>query len=412
MNEFIKYLIQVVSASGVLYLFYFIFLKNTTYFKLNRVYLIIAMLLPPILPFIQIPIEQTEITYAVPIVLDEIVVTAGGEVVQASPSTINYSLLIYSVIAALFALRILWAIISIYRINKSSDKSTKGGFIIVTSDDKINPFSIFRHIYVSKSHYEDEDGLEQIISHESIHIRQKHSIDNLLAEIICSVYWINPFFWIIKDNLKSTHEYLADERVMEQGFDTAGYFMLLFENVVGKRIGLANNFNESLTLKRMKMMKKNRSPRYLRWLYVMALPLIGIIVFAISCTEERVKTTSVDDATQKKVVIVEEELYEAAEVEVMPVFGDNENALIDYLVGEITYPPQAKTDGIEGKVFVKFVISKTGEVKNAEVVEPVNELLDAEAVRVIAEMPDWTPGEVDGKPVNVEFVIPINFKLQ
>ena len=44
---------------------------------------------------------------------------------------------------------------------------------------------------------------------------------------------------------------------MEQGFDTAGYFKLLFENVVGKRFGLANNFNESLTLKRMKMMKKN-----------------------------------------------------------------------------------------------------------------------------------------------------------
>lgn len=257
MNEFMKYLIQVIAASGVLYLFYFLFLKNNTYFKLNRYYLLISLILPPILPFINIPVSPQETIYSLSIILDEIIVTSGGEVIQANPKTVNYSILFYSIIAAIFILRIIWATISIYIISRKSGKDKIGEYIIVSTTDKINPFSVFKYIFVSKSHFDDREGLEQIISHEAVHIKQLHSIDNFIAEIICSVFWINPFVWITKDNLKSTHEYLADEKVMEQGFDTAGYFKLLFENVVGKRFGLANNFNESLTLKRMKMMKKN-----------------------------------------------------------------------------------------------------------------------------------------------------------
>ncbi len=412
MNEFIKYLIQIVAASGVLYLFYFLFLKNTTYFRLNRYYLLLSLILPPVLPFINIPLNTVETTYTVPIVLDEIVVTSGGEVIQANPATINYSMLFYGIIAGIFILRILWATFSIMKISKKSTKDNLGNYVVLASENKINPFSVFRYIFVSKSHFDDREGLDQIISHEAVHIKQLHSADNLIAEIICSVFWINPFVWIIKDNLKSTHEYLADEKVMEQGFDTAGYFMLLFENVVGKRFGLANNFNESLTLKRMKMMKKNRSPRYLRWLYLLALPLIGVIVFTISCTEEQTKTQAVDEKTQKKIAKIEEEMYGLEDVEVLPEYPGGQDELINYLVNEIKYPEAAKKEEIEGKVFIKFKVAKTGEVEDARVVEPVNELLDAEALRVISEMPDWTPGQIGGKAVNVEYVIPINFKLQ
>jgi TonB family protein len=412
MNEFMKYLIQVIAASGVLYLFYFLFLKNNTYFKLNRYYLLISLILPPILPFINIPVSPQETIYSLSIILDEIIVTSGGEVIQANPKTVNYSILFYSIIAAIFILRIIWATISIYIISRKSGKDKIGEYIIVSTTDKINPFSVFKYIFVSKSHFDDREGLEQIISHEAVHIKQLHSIDNFIAEIICSVFWINPFVWITKDNLKSTHEYLADEKVMEQGFDTAGYFKLLFENVVGKRFGLANNFNESLTLKRMKMMKKKRSPRYLRWLYLMALPLIGVIIFTISCTEKQTKTEQVDKETQKKIVEAEEKTYQYMEADVEPQFPGGQKEFMNYIINEINYPEQSKLDGIEGRVFIKFIISKTGEIINASVASSVNETLDAEALRVVSGMPKWTPGEIEGQPVNVEFVVPIHFKLE
>ncbi|HNQ66943.1 MAG TPA: M56 family metallopeptidase [Bacteroidales bacterium] len=417
MNEFIVYIIQMVIASGILYLFYFIFLKNTTYFRLNRIYLLWSLILPPILPLIKIPVNEVLSVKTMPIVLDEIVITANGEVVQTSPITQYYSYMFYSLVAAFFVFRIIWAIVSVIRISKRSIKERYRNNVLVLSDEKINPFSIFKYIFLSRSHFEDKNGLEQILSHERVHIMQYHSIDNIISEIICSVFWINPFFWMIKNNLKSTHEYLADEKVMEQGFDTAGYFMLLFENVVGKRIGLANNFNESLTLKRMKMMKKNRSPRYLRLAYLLVLPLIAAVIFAFSCKDTGdlnfpVKNSNRSNISQEdtiKKAVVFGEVYE--EVDEMPVYGNGFDDVAKYIISEVKYPEQAKKNGIQGKVFVSFVVTKTGKVENVEVVQSVNEFLDAEAVRVISSMGSWSPGKLDGKAVNVKMVMPIMFKL-
>lgn len=410
MTDFIIYLIKVVLSSSALYLFYQLLLKNSTYFRLNRYYLLLSSILPIVIPFIKIPSSQIAPTYAMPIMLDEIVITANGEVVQASNASMDLTTIIYISLGLIFLARLLIAIFSISRLYINSEMQKFGDHKLLISSKKLNPFSFFSLVFVSTEHFNDPDGFDQIILHEKTHIRQLHSIDVIIMEIICSVFWINPIFWIIKDKLKSTHEYLADEKVMEQNFDLAGYFMLLFENVVGKRIGLANNFNESLTLKRMKMMKKNRSPRYLRWLYLMVLPLVGVVVFAISCTENTADIKEVVD--NEKVQQAEEKLYEYTEVEEAPVYLNGDEDLITYLSNEITYPEQAKLDGTEGKVFIKFTINKTGEVVDAFVVEPVNELLDAEALRVISEMPNWIPGMVDDKAVNVEFVIPINFKLQ
>jgi len=380
-------------------------------------YLLWALVLPPILPLIKIPINEYVSIGTTPIVLDEIVITANGEVVQTTQFTQYFSYIFYSVIAAFFILRIIWAIVSVIRILKRSIKERYKNNVLVLSNEKINPFSIFKYIFLSRSHFEDKNGLEQILSHERVHIKQFHSIDNIIAEIICSVFWINPFFWIIKNNLKSTHEYLADEKVMEQGFDTAGYFMLLFENVVGKRIGLANNFNESLTLKRMKMMKKNRSPRYLRLAYLLVLPLIAAVVFAFSCKDtdelvfpvnDKVKTDVPQEDTIKKAVI-SGEIYEV--VDETPVYGNGFDDVVNYIIGEVKYPEQAKKNGIQGKVFVSYVVTKKGKVENVEVIQGVNEFLDAEAVRVISSMGNWTPGKLDGKAVNVKMVMPIMFKL-
>jgi TonB family protein len=417
MNEFVIYLIQLIIGSGIMYLFYFVFLKNTTHFRLNRLYLLWSLILPPILPLIKIPVSEVISVESMPIVLDEIVITANGEVVQTSPITQNYSYIFYSVIAAFFIFRIVWAIVSVIRISKRSIKEKYKNNVLVLSNEKINPFSIFKYIFLSRSHFEDKNGLEQIISHEKVHIRQYHSIDNIIAELICSMFWINPFFWLIKDNLKSTHEYLADEKVMEQGFDTAGYFMLLFENVVGKRIGLANNFNESLTLKRMKMMKKNRSPRYLRLAYLLVLPLIAAVIFAFSCKDTGdqnfpVKKSNNSDVPQEdtiKKAVVFGEIYE--EVDEMPVYGNGFDDVVNYILSEVKYPEQAKKNGIQGKVFVSYVVTKTGKIENVEVVQGVNEFLDAEAVRVVSSMGNWTPGKLDGKAVNVKMVMPIMFKL-
>ena len=100
------------------------------------------------------------------------------------------------------------------------------------------------------------------------------------------------------------------------------------------------------------------------------------------------------------------------EVEVMPEFPGGFTALQEFLVKNIQYPEQAKKEGITGKVFVQFIIDESGKVTDPKVLKSVNPLLDAEAVRVIGAMPDWTPGTVKGEKVKVAFTLPIMFALK
>jgi len=100
------------------------------------------------------------------------------------------------------------------------------------------------------------------------------------------------------------------------------------------------------------------------------------------------------------------------EVEVMPEFPGGYAALVEFLVKNIQYPEQAKKDSITGKVFVQFIINETGKVTDPKVLKGVNPALDAEAVRVVGAMPDWTPGKNKGETVKVAFTIPIMFALK
>lgn len=99
-------------------------------------------------------------------------------------------------------------------------------------------------------------------------------------------------------------------------------------------------------------------------------------------------------------------------VEEVPEFPGGETAIRKFLNGTVRYPMEAAERGIQGKVFVKFVIEADGSISNVHVVKAVNKFLDTEAVRVVRKMPRWTLGRQNGKPVRVAYTTPINFVLQ
>mgnify|MGYP002624049393 FL=1 len=99
-------------------------------------------------------------------------------------------------------------------------------------------------------------------------------------------------------------------------------------------------------------------------------------------------------------------------VENMPIFPGGEEALRNYVTNNIQYPEEAHKQGIQGRVFVCFIIGTNGAVQNVKVARSVHPLLDAEAVRVVKSMPKWTPGQHRGKTVKVSYTIPINFSLK
>lgn len=137
--------------------------------------------------------------------------------------------------------------------------------------------------------------------------------------------------------------------------------------------------------------------------------------------EFELNDTEADDNTEFEIrdlepTVVEEEEPVEQEVfiivEQMPLFPGGDEALRKYLATEVKYPVIAQENGIQGRVFVKFVIMPDGSVSNVEVARPFDPNLDKEAVRVVKSMPKWTPGKQRGKAVRVSYTVPINFVLQ
>lgn len=98
-------------------------------------------------------------------------------------------------------------------------------------------------------------------------------------------------------------------------------------------------------------------------------------------------------------------------VDSMPQFPGGEEKLRQYVASEVKYPLEAKEAGIRGMVFISFIVNKQGNVENVTVARGVHPLLDKEALRVVKAIPRWIPGTNNGKPENVSYTIPINFKL-
>lgn len=105
-----------------------------------------------------------------------------------------------------------------------------------------------------------------------------------------------------------------------------------------------------------------------------------------------------------------EEIYEFVDTE--PEFPGGEQNMYQYIINNIKYPETAKENNIQGRVYVKFVVTKDGNITDVEIARSVESSIDAEAIRVIKSMPKWKPGTQRGKPVNVRFTLPIKFSLQ
>jgi protein TonB len=99
-------------------------------------------------------------------------------------------------------------------------------------------------------------------------------------------------------------------------------------------------------------------------------------------------------------------------VEKMPQYPGGDLALRKFIAQSVRYPVDAQKKGIQGKVFVTFVINRNGDIQRAEIARGVCPSLDAEALRVVKKMKGWIPGMQDGKKVNVSYTVPINFVLQ
>ena len=509
MNSFVNYIIESGISLGLFSMVYFVFLRNETFFKANRVFLLFAVIFSSVLPLLHLKVFLPGRT-VLPVgagsgsgnMLEGVTVYSSG----LSRSLVGFItssqmiVVVYLAIVFVCAVLLLFRISQIVKVVRKSEVVPKMGVKFVYIEENSSPYSFLRYLFVSRS-LENKPGWEKMLAHESEHIRQGHTVDILILELISLFQWFNPFFWMMRRVIKENHEYMADRAVLNKGVPVDLYKQILVSQWVGNQFAIANNFNSSLIKLRLKMMTKIKSSKLAGLRYISGGIMAFALLLAFACedkepvvekanpellsekgvfipnadqnflviidgkTSDRAAMNKLDPNDIKAITVMKKptstQLYgEKAEngvivitsksgvvetnnannanvgnlvevvavgygltskgtdkdvfatVEQMPEFPGGEQALRKWISANINYPDIAKEKGIQGKVYICFVVEKDGSVGRAKIARSVDPVLDKEALRVVNTLPKWNPGKQKGQPVAVFYTVPINFVTQ
>lgn len=298
MTDVLMYSLKSAFVLFLLYVPYTLLLHRDSFFRLNRFVLLGVLLLSLVLPLCNVSwlsmdgqpvvhaaqMQMVEIGIPVNVLPQNDVVEEVAEVSASSSFTLFGLLtLIYIIGMAVVLLLRLWQMGSLrLQLRRGSLwRHSEDGITVYCHADRVAPFSWMNSIVISEEDYA-ESGRE-IILHETGHIRFHHSWDVLLLTLVQMVQWWNPLAYMAGISLRDVHEYEADDYVLRQGVSASAYQMLLLKKAVGYgSYTFANNFNHSLTKKRITMMRKSKSNPWMRSkaLYVIPVAALALSAFA------------------------------------------------------------------------------------------------------------------------------------
>ena len=298
MTDVLMYALKSAFVLCLLYVPYTLLLHRDSFFRLNRFVLLGVLLLSLVLPLCNVSwlsMDRQPVVHAAQMQMVEIGIPVNllpqndvvDEMAEASaPSSFTlFGLLtlIYIIGMAVVLLLRLWQMGSLrLQLRRGSLwRHSEDGITVYCHADRVAPFSWMNSIVISEEDYA-ESGRE-IILHETGHIRFRHSWDVLLLTLVQMVQWWNPLAYMAGISLRDVHEYEADDYVLRQGVSASAYQMLLLKKAVGYgSYTFANNFNHSLTKKRITMMRKSKSNPWMRSkaLYVIPVAALALSAFA------------------------------------------------------------------------------------------------------------------------------------
>lgn len=239
---------------------YLIFLKKETFFQVNRFYLVFSVILSLTMPFIRIGFFETETFRPAAILLESVLIT-GEKVDKLADSNISafqVAAVVYFTGIVIFTGKFIFLLIQLAVITRRFKVIRHEGSCFVLVDKGYSPFSFFNFIYIREEYLAD-DKFAPVVAHEKVHIRQLHTADIILAEIAVILQWFNPFAWLAGHAIKRTHELLADEGVLKDGFTKQNYQELILQETIGIQLNSLTNTYVSLLKNRIIMMTKKRS---------------------------------------------------------------------------------------------------------------------------------------------------------
>ncbi|WP_020533647.1 M56 family metallopeptidase [Flexithrix dorotheae] len=322
--------------------------------------------------------------------------------------------IIYIAGVGLFLFRSIWGIASLMYYYLTKKKYHFRGFKVVTLNWNASPFAFFNILFIG-NHGLKDDGLEAMLVHEQVHRDQFHSIDTLILEFLKILFWFNPAIWLFQRDIKALHEYLADEQVLNKGFNMLDYQKLLFQAKTGISIQLGNYLSNKTSLnKRFKMMTKqkiNSNKSY--WISMLYLPILAIITGLSACMEKNIIAQTQPD--------------------VPAVYAEGMPAMYNTIKKKIKYPKAAKEENSSGLVYVSFTVNRHGNIENittenqggtqlerlvvvgygdtSKPAKEINEDLKQEAISVVKSLGNFTPAKKNDASISSVLTLPIQFKI-
>jgi hypothetical protein len=296
MEGFPIYITKVIIIQTTMFAFFWYFNRKNTSHQFNRFYLLATLILPFLIPFIEIPVSfGTQKMIPSPMLetygLSEHNLTSTGseQIIVDNENGIAGMPIIagaYLVIASLIASKLIFSFIQVSRLVKGSHHHERSprGYVMHYISSSILSFSFLQKIFLSKNFELNPEEKRTVIAHEEFHIAQRHSLDVILAELISMIFWFNPVIHFIGKYLKQIHEYQADAHVCKSQ-DKHLYAYLLQSHQWKKFIiPLGNSISGSSIKKRIRMMKNvNQRPA----IFKVAITAVStfVLFFAISCQE-------------------------------------------------------------------------------------------------------------------------------
>ena len=473
MNELLLYTIKSAFVLGILYVPYTLLLRKEDFFRFNRLTLLGILALSIGLPLCNIPAlsaDNQPVVHAAQLQMIEIGIPIMQMADETDGPSHTSSPTWFQVASLIFLLGMMTVLcLRLIQMGKMGSEIRKGslwhsvedGVDIHCHAGAVAPYSWLHHIVISLEDYE-KNGHE-IILHEKGHIHNLHSFDILLLTLVEMLQWWNPLVYMLGMSLRDVHEYEADDYVLHQGVSLRDYQNLLIRKAVGaSSYTFANNFNHSLTKKRITMMCKKKSNPWMRSKALYAVPMVAIALSAfatpafVNPIEKDMESGGTSSLTEGKVTnnfpigqTDQQKKKGTAKMkgdkvldtcDKLPEFEGGQEQLMKLLQANVRYPETAQSMGVQGRIVVEFIVEKDGSVSDVKVCKkditpslesatviaygedkpkPTEEelrkatkALEEETIRVARlTSGKWTPGEQDGQKVRVKFSLPLTFRL-
>ncbi|MDF7814431.1 M56 family metallopeptidase [Hymenobacter sp. YC55] len=423
-------------------------LRRESFFHYNRRFLLftpwLALLLPLLLagtaPLLSgwLPPDATPTPLLTPsVTLPTVVVSSQA----ASTLWWTWLPLVYGAGVLVWLGRLGWQLVALWQQTRQLPRDTQEDYTLVSSSGKLPVSSFGRLVFWDDTANLTLAEANQVLQHELVHVRQGHTHERLLLELVRAVLWFNPFVHCYPRALDLTHEYIADSTVLQTmpTPEAPTIYAALLARLTLRRLHphlpLTQSFTQSQTLTRIAMLQSPRSTR--RWKQWLLLPVSGLLLFTFACEQAPDSTapasataTSDSEAAPEPPVLTEKALpappppppavYQY--VEKMPEYAGGLNQLMIDLGKGIQYPEAAKDAKLQGKAFVGFIVAEDGSVQAVELKKGINapqkltaeaKALNEAALTAVRNLPGkWTPGSQDGKKVAVSYTVPITFALK